>query len=224
MFFGHRSLNSCNCRRGNCKFANVSQILSRDISGIRPLNDALVPVSRTFQSKSVDSSMKSRNWPPKGLSLEVTFAPQSQCPAMKMVAPSRILQSVNLLTVSYKSMILKTLRIVKFANPCEGLAFWRFQNHLFIVCPLLRSPAVFCGLLRSPCSPALSCCALLLRSPALSCAPLRSPALSCDVLRSPCALPALSLSLLRSPALSCACGRISYWDMLGIRISYRFSN
>ena len=35
----------------------------------------MVPVSRTFRSKSVDSSMKSRNWPPKGLSLEVTFAP-----------------------------------------------------------------------------------------------------------------------------------------------------
>ena len=75
MFFGHRSLNSCNCRRGNCKFANVLQILSRDISGIRPRNDAVVPVSRTFRSKSVDSSMKSRNWPPKGLPLEVTFAP-----------------------------------------------------------------------------------------------------------------------------------------------------
>ena len=75
MFFGHRSLNSCNCRRGNCKFANVSHILSRDISGIRPRNDAVVPVSRTFQSKSVDSSMKSRNRPPKGLPLEVAFAP-----------------------------------------------------------------------------------------------------------------------------------------------------
>ena len=43
--------------------------------GIRPLHDALVPVSRTFWSKSVDSSRKSRNWPPKGLPLEVTFAP-----------------------------------------------------------------------------------------------------------------------------------------------------
>ena len=75
MFFGHRSLNSCNCRRGNCKFANVSQILSRDISGIIPQNDAVVLVSRTFRSKSVDSSMKSRNWPPKRLPLEVTFAP-----------------------------------------------------------------------------------------------------------------------------------------------------
>ena len=68
-------MNSCNCRRGNCKFANVSQILSRDISGIRPQNDAVVLVSRTFRSKSVDSSMKSRNWPPKRLPLEVTFAP-----------------------------------------------------------------------------------------------------------------------------------------------------
>ena len=73
--FGHRSLNSGNCRGGNSKFANVSQILARDISGTRPRNDAVVPVSRTFRSKSVDSSMKSRNWPPKGLSLEVTFAP-----------------------------------------------------------------------------------------------------------------------------------------------------
>ena len=35
----------------------------------------MVPVSHTFRSKSVDSSMKSRNWPPKGLPLEVTFAP-----------------------------------------------------------------------------------------------------------------------------------------------------
>ena len=75
MCFGHRSLNSCNCRRGNFKLANVSQILSRDILGIRLRNDAVVPVSRTFRSKSVDSSMKSRNWPPKGLPLEVTFAP-----------------------------------------------------------------------------------------------------------------------------------------------------
>ena len=75
MFFGHRSLNSCNCRRGNCKFANVSQILSRDISGIRPWNDAVVPVSRTFRSKSVDSSMKLRNSPSKGFPLEVAFAP-----------------------------------------------------------------------------------------------------------------------------------------------------
>ncbi len=114
----------------------------------------------------------------------------------------RMLQSMNLLTVSYKTMILKTLRVVKFANPCEGLAFWRFQNHLFSVCPLLRSPALS---LRSPA--ALSCCALLLRSPAaFSCAVLRSlalscalPALSCALLRSPCALPALSCALLRSP-------------------------
>ena len=74
MFFGHRSLNSFNCRRGNCKFANVSQILSRGISGIRPQNDAVVSVSHTFRSKSVDSSMKSRKWPPKRVPLEVTFA------------------------------------------------------------------------------------------------------------------------------------------------------
>ena len=128
----------------------------------------------------------------------------------------RMLQSVNLLTVSYKSMILKTLRIVKFANPCEGLAFWRFQNQLlFSVCPLLRSPALCCALLRSPALSSLSC-ALLLRSPAaLSCCVLlRCPALPCPLLRSPCALlcspalslrspwalPALSCTLLRSPA------------------------
>ena len=126
----------------------------------------------------------------------------------------RMLQSVNLLTVSYKSMILKTLRIVKFANPCEGLAFWRFQNQLFSVCPLLRSAALSCALLCSPA--ALSCC-VLLRCPVLPCAlpalscflpklSLRSPALSGALLRSPCALAALSLP---SPALSCACARIS---------------
>ena len=56
-------------------FANVSQILSRGISGIRPRNDAEAPVSHTFRSKSVDRFMKSRNWPRQGLSLEVTFAP-----------------------------------------------------------------------------------------------------------------------------------------------------
>ena len=75
MFFGHRSLNSCNCRRGNCKFANVSQILPRDISGIKPRNDTVVPVSRTFQSKSVYSSMNLTNSPAKRLSWEVSFVP-----------------------------------------------------------------------------------------------------------------------------------------------------
>ena len=54
---------------------NVSQIVSRDISGIRPQNDAVVLVSHTFRSKSVDSSMNLTNSLPKRLPLEVTFAP-----------------------------------------------------------------------------------------------------------------------------------------------------
>ena len=87
MFFGHRSLNSCNCRRSNFTFANDSQILSRDISGIRPQNDAVVPVSHTFRSKSVDSSMKSRNWPSKRLPLEVTFAPAIAMPRYENGGP-----------------------------------------------------------------------------------------------------------------------------------------
>ena len=73
--FGHRSLNSCNCRRGHSEFLSVSQILTKDISGHGPQNVAVVPVSHTFEHKSVDSSTKLRNWPPKGVSLEVTFAP-----------------------------------------------------------------------------------------------------------------------------------------------------
>ncbi len=35
----------------------------------------MVPVSHTFRSKSVDSSMKSRNSPSKGFPVEVAFAP-----------------------------------------------------------------------------------------------------------------------------------------------------
>ena len=130
MFFGHWSLNSCNCRRGNCKFANVSQILSRDI------RESGLEITLWYQFRihfGVKVYTVLWNWRirlPKGSLWRSLLHPQSRCHAMWMVAPSRTLQIVNLLTVSYKTTILKTLRIVKFANPCEGLAFWRFRNEL----------------------------------------------------------------------------------------------
>ena len=138
MFFGHRSLNSWNCRRGNCKFANVSQIFPGDDSGIRPQNDAVVPVSRTFQSKSVDSSMKSRNRPSKGLPLEFTFAPT--------ITVSRYENGDSVTHVAkreFADSFVQNYDFKDFANSKICKSLWR-SRFLEVLKPFFLMYALFC--------------------------------------------------------------------------------
>ena len=67
--------------------------------------------------------MKSRNWPPKGLPLEVAFAPAIAVSRYENGGPVTHLAKREFVDSFVQKYVFQTLQIVKLTNPCEGLIF-----------------------------------------------------------------------------------------------------